>query len=1403
MNFVDAKLLDRLMEGSAALLSGRNRQEVLDRILQIVRDSGFDRARLYLISDGGRYLKGVAQSGMKHSSFIGVEWPVDQDHHFRQLLEDPRPRVFTLEAGRPEHSEEGLDKENVEEWAGVPLRLRDKVIGHLSADNKYSRRKILEEELGPLALFAAQAAAAIEKADWIESAEQRAEQLEALRRTTLAITSPDALERRTLLRTIIGQSVGLLRAKSGGIYEYHLERGELELIADHKRPDFVGNVLKVGDGMAGRLVQSGEPYRIVDDYNTHPDRSDIYGGRRLFGAVLEVPLRWRGRTLGVLYVDDDVGRKFAPEDARLLGLFADQSAIAIVNQDLITRDAHLVEELAAERERKDRVINTVPHAVIAVDLRGHVTEFNEQAERILGYSPGEVIGMPVHRLYYDDREPRLIGDLLNRGEGGGPVNHVTALRDKLGQPVSIRLTASWLYDEARQRVGSVGHFEDIRQLLKYKRQVELLLNASNIVVQAQDLASGLQRLAEMLVTLFQNTFCRILLFDDSDSQLTVEAAAYFSSYSNNGLKWAPDIGRQFPVYNYEGLDEVLRIGRPITLRHGNPRVRHNLDRLSAILGLEETIQSLLIIPLRIGNRTLGLLDLGEFCPAEQSQFTRENRDLIAAISEQSSVLIDRMLTLKHAERGRDRLLSFYRVRDESNTQEDPERLLHGIVNETRTAAGASRVHVILIDECERVQIWVSIPPKDSSDTLIIRPNGVSMDVFRTGRAEIINDTSKEDARLNPLLIKKAGAAVCVPMSLPHKRIGVMWVHYPQARGIAESEIMALHFYANQAAIAYENAQEFERLERLRKAVEAVADVIVSGARQDTLETIAAEARQTIQCDVVVLFEYDQSKRQLMFPTVRGELRSGGLPDPEEEWNYTVVHRLLEKGELRIVENVSVEPNFRDSKFAKAEGIESCIAVPLWASGEKVGVMFINYRRRRRFTEDEIQTIRFFANQASVAIHYQQYAEQRAKQYEGLYRMSKHLQAVHNASKAITAGFGHEKEVLDRIVKEAVEGVTGVSGQKAILGLIDIYDEERNELICGNIYPLDAANGMLRRVGTRWSLDQGKVGVTGRAVRKKMSQLVVNIMDDPDYIEICGSTKSELSVPLKYEERILGVINVESDQIKGFDEEDQVALESLADIAAIAVKNARQYEELKRTHEELMETRARVEASTTLAWLGMTNNAWRHIIAGQAAEIRNRTTLIREIMKNGDSPSERIVEHLELIEALIKSILEKPITPPLTSEQGVTIFNINDLVIERLNQLRQIEKYGAVRLKARPASRRNLRVEASFEWLRRALDILLDNAVNAVGDLPPERRLIEVATDLKDGQVEIAVSDCGNGIPEPIKHQIFKKRIEHGEGMGMGLLIAQAIVETYGGRIYHSENSKLQGAEIIIRLPYQS
>ena len=98
-------------------------------------------------------------------------------------------------------------------------------------------------------------------------------QLEGLRRTTLAMTSP--LGKQPLLQTIIQQAVELLKVKSGGIYEYDAQQHELRVVADYERPEYLGRTLKVGEGMAGKLVLHNAPYMIVNNYDQWPGKSSI------------------------------------------------------------------------------------------------------------------------------------------------------------------------------------------------------------------------------------------------------------------------------------------------------------------------------------------------------------------------------------------------------------------------------------------------------------------------------------------------------------------------------------------------------------------------------------------------------------------------------------------------------------------------------------------------------------------------------------------------------------------------------------------------------------------------------------------------------------------------------------------------------------------------------------------------------------------------------------------------------------------------------------------------------------------------------------------------------------------------------------------------------------------------
>ena len=82
------------------------------------------------------------------------------------------------------------------------------------------------------------------------------------------------------------------------------------------------------------------------------------------------------------------------------------------------------------------------------------------------------------------------------------------------------------------------------------------------------------------------------------------------------------------------------------------------------------------------------------------------------------------------------------------------------------------------------------------------------------------------------------------------------------------------------------------------------------------------------------------------------------------------------------------------------------------------------------------------------------------------------------------------------------------------------------------------------------------GVTGRAVMTRMSQLVHDTSQDDDYISIHDKTRSELTTPLIEGVKVLGVINLESEDVATFSEEDKTTLETLAKLAVVAIERQR-------------------------------------------------------------------------------------------------------------------------------------------------------------------------------------------------------------------------------------------------------
>jgi GAF domain-containing protein len=117
-------------------------------------------------------------------------------------------------------------------------------------------------------------------------------------------------------------------------------------------------------------------------------------------------------------------------------------------------------------------------------------------------------------------------------------------------------------------------------------------------------------------------------------------------------------------------------------------------------------------------------------------------------------------------------------------------------------------------------------------------------------------------------------------------------------------------------------------------------------------------------------------------------------------------------------------------------------------------------------------------------------------------------------------------------------------------------------------PLKCSHLLQQQIDIDLNLNgEHKIGIAGRCVKEGKPQKVddVHSPEEKDYIEAVKETQSQLSVPLKIGEHIIGVLSIEHPTPAAFGDEDVRNIELLAAQAAVAIENARRYEEKRHSN----------------------------------------------------------------------------------------------------------------------------------------------------------------------------------------------------------------------------------------------
>ena len=207
--------------------------------------------------------------------------------------------------------------------------------------------------------FASQAAEAIDKVRLLDQAQNRLHAMMALYEASLDVLGHSP-EPDRLLYTLVRRAVDLLRAEAGGIYLVDPDRTSLRLAITHGFVDaYRGVGVKIGEGVVGRVFQSGQP-QIVNDYQHWPGKTAPFSEDTRFSAMLAVPLRWESGVLGVLEICANAFvRQFSVEDRWLAELFANQVSMAMSNARLIEQSRRRLAELSALRDVSLQMTSTL------------------------------------------------------------------------------------------------------------------------------------------------------------------------------------------------------------------------------------------------------------------------------------------------------------------------------------------------------------------------------------------------------------------------------------------------------------------------------------------------------------------------------------------------------------------------------------------------------------------------------------------------------------------------------------------------------------------------------------------------------------------------------------------------------------------------------------------------------------------------------------------------------------------------------------------------------------------------------------------------------------------------------------------------------------------------------------
>ncbi len=1308
----------------------------------------------------------------------------------------------------PMQSSPFIKREGIKAFVGIALRLTtEEDLGILFVDFR-SPHDFSEEELAAIRVFARQAAIAIDNSRLYMAVNLRASALTRLHEVNSNLLSiPGTQEQQKALLTQIATSAQeVLGADLIDLYQYYQTRDDFELppiqVGQRRKPQ-VRKDKVLADDVIRRIVEFRAPSYVVDSqkeagltgpYTAGSDSvsKERFVFREEIASTAALPLIAGTEVVGVMFANYRTPQPFSIPQRELIELFATQAAIAIRNVRLFTQ-RQVLQEITRDITGildKNQLLQSILNRSIGLlgCETGSICLFNKATNELEHqFSVGKEkfanipFGQGLIGTAAQTCRPVRVGDVTKDGRY---IEHVAGTRSELDVPMLIRDKLVGVLNAESPRHDAFDEESEALALLLAGQAAIALDNADlfqRTQEQLEQRLKDLRSLHDVYEAVGQEPQEKIL-------KLVVEQAVSLTS-AQYGTLWLLDRSQNELVFGVEHsfLQVLPRVkarlpldGRSINgwvALKGEPYRCPDVRDDPHYEKVNPEVRAELAVPLRHSGRIIGTLNVES---TQQAAFTEDHQRLLEALAAQAATVIDKARTYQ-------RLDTVLKVSQDVAMAPDLQSVLEQILEKSCQATGASYGTMQLIDRSQGVLRLRAFKGSVTNPKYKELPlgQGITGRVAESGKSMFIGDVLSDGDYLGYL--EGTRSELAVPILVRGSTIGVLNVEHPQPFAFDEQDQHLLEAIAHQVGTLIRNAQLYDA----RKTVNEVGEKLTMGSRlhkEEILQLIHEQASKLMDTNNMYIALYDEPINTVTF----GLAYVNGDPiNVAEEPGW----QPRKAGQGRTEEVIRTkEPLFHPTR-ADADrwyalpghkeyvggALPSWLGVPMLVGERVLGAIAVYHPDREDvYTKDDQYILQAMANQAAVALD----------NADMFFNANKRLAALVKFGEWVGASIHLGEPVVLKLVHESASEVVDTGNM-----YVALYDPLEDSVRFGFAYidgkPVDTVTD------PRWQPRKAGQGRTEEVIRTRQSLFHATgeearaWYDKKEHKEYLNQPlASWMGVPMLVGDRVLGAVAVyHPTKDYAFTGEDLQALQGIANQAAIALDNARLYENAR---EEVIVTRQLAVLGTAMAALQHRINNSFNVIIPCVARLRKRV--------NMEDPTMRQI--LEIIErnAQYTSQLIHRILEPLQEQkqQGV---NINAVLGNLANEAAELWKMGP----ARPNVSVTLQLDESIPTIRvpigqvsEVFRNLIENASRAM----PEGGKLSLLSCQDKGKICVRVADTGSGIPPAIRPRLFRKPVSSAgpeSSTGLGLWLSQLMLQSFGGEI-EVEKSDPNGTVMLVKIP---